>query len=62
MRTELGDIDVIRIDFFGEISLTTEFIPVTHVEYIRSGSGESIAQSAAFELPGSRNSAVARIS
>ena len=48
VRTELGDIDVIRIDFFGEISLTTEFIPVTHDDYIRSVSGKSIAQSACF--------------
>lgn len=51
INTELGDVRVIRIDFHAELSVKTTQIPVARLsDYVRSDSGDSIAQSAAFEF------------
>ena len=51
VRTELGDVRVVQIDFHGELSVRTTQIPVARLsDYVRSDSGDSIAQSAAFEF------------
>jgi hypothetical protein len=51
VHTELGDVRVVRIDFHAELSVRTTQIPVTRLsDYVRSDSGDSIAQSAAFEF------------
>lgn len=51
VKTALGDVRILRIDFQAELSLTTQHVQVTRLsDYVRSGSGESIAQSAAFEF------------
>ena len=51
VKTDLGDVRVLRIDFQAELSLTTKNVALAHLsDYVRSCSGESIAQSAAFEF------------
>jgi hypothetical protein len=51
VRTDLGDMHVLRIDFQCELRLTSENVPVTHLsEYSHSSSGESIAQLASFKF------------
>jgi hypothetical protein len=50
VHTELGDVRVVRIDFHAELSVRKTEIPMARLsDYVRSDSGDSIAQSAAFE-------------
>jgi len=51
INTELGGVRVVRIDFHAELSVRATQIPVARLsDYVRSDSGDSIAQSAAFEF------------